>query len=92
MSLKDDAYEIQPERAHAPVVCCTMCIRHVDNKIRDRQLEHESLQYIIIQYKQGCVNRLNTEGGRGSVSWLIHVKTRKDYARRIKLCIDFACS
>ena len=36
------------------------------------------------------IDSLNTEGGRGSVSWLIRVRTRKDYA--LKLCLDLAYS
>ena len=50
--------------------CFTMgkLIHYVGSDIRDRQLE------------LGCVDRLNTEGGRGSVSWPICVRTRKDYA------------
>ena len=42
-----------------------------------------------------CVDRLNTEGSSGSVmsvSGLIRVRTRKDYARRAILCLDIAYS
>ena len=72
--------------------CYTMCIRYVGNDIRDRQLERECLLYVYKTIKQGCVDRLNTEGGRGSVSWLICVGTCKGYARRAKLCLGLAYS
>ena len=58
-----------------------MCICCVGNDIRDRQLECECLLYVYKTNRVQRVDRLNTEGGRGSVSWLIHVSTRKDYAR-----------
>ena len=48
--------------------CYTMCIRYVGNDIRDRQLERECLLYVYKTIKQGCVDKLNAEGGRGSVS------------------------
>ena len=85
VSLKDDAYE----NSWSMHTCCTMGVRYVGSDIRDRHLQLEYLLYVDYNC---CVDRLNTEGGRGSVSWLIRVRTHKDYARQANLCLNLAYS
>ena len=44
--------------------------------------------YAYVYKTNCCVDTLNTEGTRGPVSWLIRVRTRRDYAQQAKLCSE----